>query len=390
MGSVAHPLASQAWRQLRDRSESDRRLVFDALQRRLEVGATTVKQEQALYALGQWMHLKQTKEAPSRRAYDAFRAAQPNPLDWPSPTLIRNAFGGSWAAATAAVEGRPEANVLARRKTTRGKKFEPELVKKLLLAWIETLPPEEPLRQVAFIGWCLEEAAKTDSKFKHVPRTSNSVKVALGGWEKALASVGALERHPAQAMRLRSETQAKKAIKSRLSLSRAPRQKSEQGRFEDDELIAWLRWGQKQLKVSAPISEEHYAEVRRRVLEATRRRGEVLRIPSQATIAGRFRSWAGALESAGLTDPNSPGAHDRRPYSDDEIRQALLEAKAATDGPLSESAYRAWRTAELKRHQRNDPAARLPHALSLKNRFGGAHHSWDEVLARVLSQGIGE
>src|SRR5438128_2621572 len=95
----AHPLARRSWSMLRDRSEADRRLVFNALQRRLGTGATHEKQEIALYALHRWMERTGAGRAPSRRQYDAFRDDQDDPAAWPSATLIRNAFGG-WEAAT--------------------------------------------------------------------------------------------------------------------------------------------------------------------------------------------------------------------------------------------------------------------------------------------------
>jgi hypothetical protein len=392
MADDAHPLARQGWSQLRDRSEADRRLVFDALQRRLEVGPTTTKQEQALYALRRWMELHTTDKAPSRRRYDDFRSAKADPRAWPSATLIRNAFGGSWEAATAVVEGRPEANVLVRRKTTRGKKFGAGLLKKILLAWIETVPEDRNLRQAEFIAWCLQESSRPDSRFERYPRTTNSIAAALGGWRDALAAVGALDRHFEPAKRLRDEEQTRKAIKSRISLARAP--KSKRGRFKSEGLIAWLRWAQKQMLTASPISQENYGELRRRALETTRRQGRVLRIPSQATIAGRFGSWAQALEAAGLADPNAPPSHDRRPYSEAELAQAVDDAQIAmsmsmsddqdaTANGVTENEYRLWRIEELKRRRLYDPTARLPSLISLKLRFGGPKQEWKEVLRRV-------
>lgn len=47
----AHPLARELWKLLRNRSEADRRLVYEALQRRLGIGEMTAKREQAAEAL---------------------------------------------------------------------------------------------------------------------------------------------------------------------------------------------------------------------------------------------------------------------------------------------------------------------------------------------------
>src|SRR4051812_45025230 len=83
----AHPLTLWMWSVLRDRSEADRRLVFEALRRREGYTQSTEKQQQAERALrafyakeGSW---------PSRRRYDDWRDRQPDPKAWPSSSLIR-------------------------------------------------------------------------------------------------------------------------------------------------------------------------------------------------------------------------------------------------------------------------------------------------------------
>ena len=112
----AHPLAAVLWGILRDRSEADRRLVFEACSRRLAPGRTTDQQAIALHALERFR--AQQGKVPSRRQYDAFRSSQPNPKAWPPSSLIRNAFGG-WSRARVAL-GEPEPDVLARRLRGNG------------------------------------------------------------------------------------------------------------------------------------------------------------------------------------------------------------------------------------------------------------------------------
>lgn len=401
---TAHPLARQGWRLLRHRSEADRRLVFDALQRRLDVGPTTTKQEQALYALRRWMELNGKSKAPSRRAYDEFRDGQANKSDWPSATLIRNAYGKSWEAAAAAAEGRPQPDIPSRRLLARGKRFDPDEVKRALRDWAATVPVDQPLLQADFLAWSRRLMNNPGPTDERSPTSDQTIRVTLGGWPEALLAIDALDRHPRRARGNQppqndsstdraSQTEDARADGGRVDLSQAPASGS--GSFSSEQLVAWVAWAARVSDERGDgLSRADYVELRQRATKTAADQGRVLRMPGVFTLEGRFGNWAQIRQKAGLSrsrkrEPN------REPYTREELLDAASEAlrssisdeaavsDPAPDQPLSEYAYRHWRNRRLSELRRKDPRARLPHVESLKNHLGGPKREWAQVLARA-------
>jgi hypothetical protein len=442
---IAHPLARQGWRLLRNRSEVDRRLVFDALQRRLEVGPTTTKQEQALYALGRWMELNGESKAPSRRQYDQFRDGQVNKQDWPSATLIRNAYGKSWEAATAAAEGRPQPDVPSRRLLARGKRFDPDEVKRALQDWAATVPDDQPLRQADFLAWSRRLMNNPGPGDERAPTSDQTIRITLGGWPEALMAIDALDRHPrpaqgnpprkkatstegvgstegtdstyressadrAQARDNRaSSADGTQANTGEVDLSSAPASGS--GFFSSEQLAAWVAWAARASdRPGDDLTRADYIEFRQRATKTAADKERVLRMPGIFTLESRFGAWAQIRHQAGLSrsrkrEPN------REPYTREELLEAVREAlrsvlsgtardQASVGGneaaisdaaavsdptpeqqPLCESGYRRWRDRRLGELRRKDPTARLPHVESLKNHLGGPKREWTRVLA---------
>ena len=147
---------------LRDRSEGDRRLVFDALGTRLELEATDEKQQIALRAL---QRVREREGAlPSWRGYKKFRDSQPDPLRWPSPSTIMRAFGG-WERALAAAGDTPVADVIAMRAVRAPRNsiaIDPVVLLEAIGEW--AAETEEALTVEGFLNWCADRPAPADAR----------------------------------------------------------------------------------------------------------------------------------------------------------------------------------------------------------------------------------
>lgn len=173
-----HPLALRLWLLLRDRSEADQRLVYEALLCRLDDEERTANQQIAMEALRRFAAARdearaiptpgtatadpsaasddpeppadQDQTPPpeprpprwadgpiSKRRYSAFRQTRSDPRAWPSAAMVANAFGRQWARALEAAGLAPAADVLVRRRTARGRPFTREQVEGLVLEWVE-------------------------------------------------------------------------------------------------------------------------------------------------------------------------------------------------------------------------------------------------------------
>jgi hypothetical protein len=358
-------------------------LVFNALQRRLDAGPKTEKQELALYALRHWIELHGSAQGPSRRQYDAFREAQRVPGSWPSSTLIRKAFG-SWEAARATAEGRPLPDATVRRLTATGTRFSADEVKQGLVAWADGVADDQPLLQDDFLLWCRKQLAARETPFERLPLTDNTIRAALGGWPEALAAIGQLQRRnrgPA--------AQGKQSTSNEIGqhLQTAPISRTV---YSPAELAAWLRWAAARRggDPERSLSAKQYEEIRAAAEGAAVDGGRVLRMPSSTTLVHRFSGWQKAQVAAGLVDGAESELPERKAYERRELVGSVRRASAAVGnkaGGVDQPTYERWRARELARRRKRDPRSRIPSSAVLRQRLGGPGRRWAAVVRTALS-----
>jgi hypothetical protein len=200
----AHPLARELWKLLRNRSEADRRLVYEALQKRLGIGEMTAKREQAAEALRRFASAQREarNEAdppswalgePSHRRYDQFRSESEDRAEWPSAQFIRNAFSGSFGAGLEAIGERPATDVLSRRLTARGEQYTREEVLDVLRTWIEHVDreqgPNAALIQRDYLQWRDDLLLSSTTGPARCP-TLPVIHDRIGSWPEVLSALG--------------------------------------------------------------------------------------------------------------------------------------------------------------------------------------------------------
>lgn len=373
----AHPLAAAVWRVLRDRSEADRRLVFDACQRHLENAGTTAQQAQALAALRRFVALR--GHAPSRRDWDAFRAAQLNPRAWPSAHFIRQALGG-WTGARAAL-GEPVPDILARRLTAQGTAFEQSELLAAVKWWAGSAP--RPLRQKEFHAWCSEQLSRVvldEDTRPRLPLSPETIRRHFGGWRAFMAAADLLDGLA------RDDQDSSAASAVGWDLDSAP--STTRPRYSKEELLAWLDWFGEHVGVvdASSLSQDAYDRLQRRVASEAAREGRILHVPVSRTYAQRFGSWPEAKVAAGWMRPEQAILQPSRArYEPDGLVAALTAAIEACGLPLSVVEYRRWRQRRLRDLAQGDARARVPSHTLLRARLGSSSESWEAAVAYVYS-----
>lgn len=130
-------LAPNLWDQLKQRSPADRRLVHTALTARLNSAASRVGIGLGALSLAERCVRTCAAElgaSPSRREYDAWRAAKSDRRELLSSTAIRSTFGG-WTTALEALQLDVAPDVLGDALTRRGPRFSDEELLAALRAW---------------------------------------------------------------------------------------------------------------------------------------------------------------------------------------------------------------------------------------------------------------
>ena len=260
----AHPLARELWKLLRNRSEADRRLVYEALQRRLGIGEMTAKREQAAEALRRFVSAQREARSeadppswalgePSCRRYDQFRSEFEDRAEWPSVQFIRNAFSGSFGAGLEAIGERPVTDVLSRRLTACGKRYTREEVLGVLQAWVEHVDreqgPNAALIQRDYLRWrddVLRSSATGAARCPTLPVINDLV----GWWPKVLVALGGQHRSTPGYKPRESELAAGFDFSSApapVLRAGATSRRSHSSRSRQEGLIAWLRWVGEQL-----------------------------------------------------------------------------------------------------------------------------------------------
>jgi hypothetical protein len=427
---TAHPLAAFLWSVLRDRSEADRRLVYEAARRRLGHRDTTEKQDLALEALHGWMRINESVHAPSRRQYDAFRNGLPERTLWPSATVIKNAFGG-WSKAAAAADGRPEPDCTSRRLISNGRAVDREQTVAALREWEASLG-DEPRRETDYFAWARKQLEDPDSPYTNISTSSRTIARLFGGWEGALGEVGALARRrglgdqrrtrrrptrarpthptaaagsarPAPSRPSRNPSSRQPTRPPTFDLSTAP--EASNATYSGEELIAWVRWAAAILHAHevGQLTIGAYEDLRNAVLDQELQRNRPRRMPSAQSILRRFRSWFDAQEQAGLSPSTEIEQATRQPpYQQTALTAAMAEAShyiygeeaghvdgeepvdnqlREVDTRLTEAEYMEWRCEILAEQEPDAPARRIPCAAVIRRHLGGQAHRWRDAIA---------
>jgi hypothetical protein len=326
----AHPLALEFWKLLRNRSETDRRLVYEALQRRLGIGEMTAKREQAAEAL----------------RYDQFRSESPDRAEWPSVQFIRNAFSGSFSAGLEAIGEQPAVDVLSRRLTACGKHYTREEVLDVLRAWIEHVDreqgPNAALMQPDYLRWrddLLRSSANGAARYPTLPVIYNL----LGSWPEALSTLGHQHRST-PGYRPEKPRESEPAAGFDFNSAPAPmlradgrsRNRSHSSQSRKEDLIAWLRWVAEQLRPeeAEALTYSQYNRLCASVARVSLAQGNLARPPAAAQFVKcpEIGSWPRAKYLAGLIDEDVLArSHSAQPYSERELVKALVKAIAEWD-----------------------------------------------------------
>ena len=409
----AHPLAKRLWYLLHDRSEADRRLVYEALRVRLGPREQTANQEIAVAALQRFAAARRKAEeaadpedelprwatgSPSRRHYNLFREAQDEPRDWPSTSLIANAFGRRWGDALQAAGLASAPDVLARRILSPGT-FSRKEIESVLRTWIaevDRVDPDRPLRQSDFVVWGKQQRSNPNASCDRVPSLPTLNKY-IGGWEQVLGAFGLAHRcHAANAARFDHVPSAQKewaeAAVEDLDLASIPRTRTGRGRsFSLEDVLSWIRW------LTASLGREEVAELKMRdwnllraaLLERLGEANRMVDVPSAQRIASHtaIPSWAQAKVMAGCTDPGPETANSHRGRFDDEELAAALAGAAEALGRLpTRGEYETYRKAELAERLKDDPWFRLPSEGTLRMRLAKTSMHWNEVLESLVAR----
>jgi hypothetical protein len=357
------------WSVLRDRSEADRRLVFEALRRREGYTQTTEKQQQAERALrafdaeeGSW---------PSRRRYDRWRDRQPNPSAWPSSSLIRGAYG-SWPDAIAAVSAGATPDVLSRRLNARGEKFERDELLDALRVWRAQAP--QPLRQTDLLAWCRQER---DRGSRWVPRCFEPFRREFGSWDGTL-----------DVARGREATES--ALFTSADFAAAPPTVSDAAEATG-ELLAWMAWIGRWDSRPATLSAERYDALAAAFNRQAQTAGCDKRAPRARRLLLRFRSWPEAREQAGLcTAAQSSARRQGQYFTRHQLLDACAKALLAVGLGMQTREYDAWSDGEVQRADRpgrpGPSGSSRGHAAATARRAGQAVVGGDRGDAALSSR----
>ena len=333
--------AAETWfRQLRSRSDADRRVVFEALverERRAALGAPPEDVAHALAACAADLGV----EAPSASEYTAWQRSHPAA---PTASRIRRQCG-SWKGAKVllgfpAVDPRP-----ARRAPTRRFSATEEL--EALRAYIESLAAGVVPTKLGYRRFAAAQSRAGDRR-KAVPRSPTSVVRRHGGWPEALAAAG---------------------YHGPTGAPVGPRPPARFGRLNPDEALreAHAALG----KDITPYRYDHWVKERDREIAAG---AQFAAAPFSRRIIEAYDGWGNAL-SVGLGDDLALACTTSRAYTRDELESAYRACAEELDHPPTQCAYNAWRRARLEK----DPQAHLPSSVTLTRSLGRG--TWSGVAA---------
>jgi hypothetical protein len=191
--TIAHrrgdALALALFAVLRDRSEANRRFVLRHLRARLG-GHMPWCEEAAVNALN--VCANDLGRTPSRRDYDAWRAAEAPPNQWLSATKIRDTFG-SWPKALDAATLEPTPDVRVRRLAAKGGAYSAEHLLYGLRQCAEAVGT--PFTQQQYVEWAREQ--RNHPPFARYSADAWKFIQVFGSWRNALEAAGVCWSTPA-------------------------------------------------------------------------------------------------------------------------------------------------------------------------------------------------
>lgn len=364
----AEPMALLIWSELRDRSEHDRRLVYEALLPRLGAGESTSSQAQSIEALRRYRMIE-GGDWPSARGYREFRNRQPEPRRWPSDSRIRRAFGGSWPEAVAAAAGVPveQLDVRTRRLTSNGKSLSKEVLFELVREWEKEKNEDWPPLEGRFIEWCRDLADAGDPR--RPPRTREAIRRLFEDWNEMLLESGIVRLPSPQTDDIDFTT----APYTLINL------------YTHDQICAWMCW----IAAGRPdgglfMSDVDYDQRCEPVREAIKRQRLGLRVPWGSAFKKRFGTFAMGRVAAGLTTvdeqeaagPERYGGYRRFPIG---TLVDLVVGASEHLGRLPTEDEMATFLAD-----RDDPGD--PTIEELRRGLVGRHGKWPKAITSVLER----
>jgi hypothetical protein len=338
------PLVSALHRVISELSPGDRGLVLEAIDARL-ADVAPARRRVALDALRRCA--AETDNEVSKRRYETWRADHPDRESLPSSTYVSNSFNGSWAQAMDAAGFRPSARHHVHRYFHLGPSPTDEELLTELRRCGEALGPTFTFEE--YREWALVERKRDPSRR------------------------GLLISPQVYARRFGSLARARTLVGlPPVSSQRGPR--GRRSEYTADKLIAAIRQAAREL---GRVPTTHgYEQWRTKRLEAARRRGDHILIPSWAVCHDRFFGWPRALAAAGLItgEQTSTWARGKGQLMPAQVMaRTLLLANDKLAGDLSTKRFALWRAKRLQLY----PASRLASTTAITRRFG----SW--TLARV-------
>ncbi len=326
----AHPLALRLFTILRDRSDEDRRLVFEVLAERLGHSGATVKSE-VLDALEAYR--AETGRLPTAHRYERWRRESPQGRCAPSVGQIRSRFG-TWNDAVCAMPSVPAGDPTATRLRSMGRRFSRDDVVRALRQFGASLPPGTDPTMTRYSAWATERV-----EAGHRTPTSDVAKRVFRTWHEALAAAGV--EYPELSQAWLRRTQAFSAPDA----TRALRE------FWDE--------------CGPPATCPRYDAWSRR------RDADCSPTPRSSTIARVFGGWKRAVHA--VIGPRARENGGKAPaYTQTELWAALHRCTADLGHPPRRAEYDRWRL-----HQ----ADNRPSVHTLAKLVGGG--TWRGVIAAL-------
>jgi hypothetical protein len=333
----AHPLALRLFTILRDRSDEDRRLVFEVLAERLGHSSSDLKREviDALEA-----YRAETGRLPTVERYKRWRRESPRGRCAPSVSQIRSRFG-AWNDAVCAMPSVPAADPTATRLRSAGRRFSREEVINALREFGASLPPGTDPTVTRYRAWATEQGGKG----LRVPTSDAITRRIFRTWLEALAAAGV--EYPDQ-------TQVWVRRASAFTAADAERALRD----------FWAECG-------PPATCSRYD------LWSQRRDADSGPTPRSATVARCYGGWKRGVEE--VLGPHARRNGGKSPtYAEAELWAALHRCMADLGHPPRQAEYDAWRL-----HQ----ADRCPSGPTLAKFLGSG--TWRGLLAAIERQGNG-
>jgi hypothetical protein len=307
---------------LHDRSDADRRLVFEALSERVRGERSDLDERylDALAACAQDLGVL----APSVSEYERWRTGVPDGEVAPSSGQLRRRFG-SWTLAVCSLAGVAGHDPTARRLLSSGRPFTRAQAVAAVTAFLSEHARPEIASQKEYCVW----AAGRIVAGERVPAAPKTLNRLIGRWRDVLRAAG-VEPPPA-AVRQASE--------------RRP------ARFGREEALSALRDCYRE--IGGPMTQHRYDGWSR----ACDERGEAR--PRACGVARILGSWQEAVERE-LEPAARLGVRRRRYlYTDAQLRSALEDCVRDLGRPPSELQYEVWRCAEPRRPSKSVLIARV-------------------------------